>query len=173
MKIVLVQETHWRGSWQLSKARWHVVSSGTHEEQGAGVMIMVHDSLCRARDIRFNEILPERLMHLRVPGASFPIDVLPITSLSGALSRLLRNIRSNVEQHWTACPRQLALFREHLDSSRGLQHVSPDGQEVRRALHHRSQQAGAEGHEGLALLSLSPVCRCQLQGWQSPLPSSR
>ena len=59
VKIVVVQETHWRGSWQFSKAHWHVVSSGTHAEQGAGVMIMVHSSLCQAKDIRFNEVCPE------------------------------------------------------------------------------------------------------------------
>ena len=76
VKIVVVQETHWRGSWQFSKAHWHVVSSGTHEEQGAGVMIMVHSSLCQAKDIRFNEVLPGRLLHVRVPGASFSLDVL-------------------------------------------------------------------------------------------------
>ncbi|CAE7480731.1 kptA, partial [Symbiodinium necroappetens] len=58
VKLVVVQETHWRGSWQFSKSCWHVVSSGTHNEQGAGVLIMVHRSLCKAKDVRFNEILP-------------------------------------------------------------------------------------------------------------------
>ncbi|OLP82717.1 hypothetical protein AK812_SmicGene36607 [Symbiodinium microadriaticum] len=56
VKLIVVQEIHWRGSWQFSKSCWHVVSCGTHNEQGAGViLIMVHNSLCQAKDIRFNE----------------------------------------------------------------------------------------------------------------------
>ena len=39
-------------------------------------MIMVHSSLCQAKDIRFNEVLPGRLLHVRVPGASFSMDVI-------------------------------------------------------------------------------------------------
>ena len=76
VKIVVVQETHRRGSWQFSKSGWHVVSSGTYNEQGAGVLIMVHGSLCKAKDIRFNEILPGRLLHVRIPGESFSLDVI-------------------------------------------------------------------------------------------------
>ena len=76
VKIVAVQETHWRGSWQFSKSGWHVVSSGTHNKQGAGVLIMVHSSLCKAKDIRFNEILPGRLLHVRIPGEKFSLDVI-------------------------------------------------------------------------------------------------
>ena len=41
-------------------------------------MIMVHSSLCQAKDIRFNEVLPGRLLHVRVPGASFSLDVLSV-----------------------------------------------------------------------------------------------
>ena len=76
VKLVVVQETHWRGSWQFSKSGWHVVSSGSHKEQGAGVLVMVHGSLCKAKDIRFNEVLPGRLLHVRIPGESFSLDVL-------------------------------------------------------------------------------------------------
>ena len=76
VKLVVVQETHWRGSWQFSQSGWHVVSSGTHKEQGAGVLIMVHSSLCKAKDIRFNEIMPGRLLHVRIPGESFSLDII-------------------------------------------------------------------------------------------------
>ena len=37
---------------------------------------MVHNSLCQAKDIRFNEVMPGRLLHVRVPGTSFSLDVL-------------------------------------------------------------------------------------------------
>ena len=99
VKIVVVQETHWRGSWQFSKACWHVVSSGTHEEQGAGVMIMVHSSLCQANHIRFNEVLPGRLLHVRVPGASFSMDVI---SFYQYVWRSKQTLTQNQEQRKSA-----------------------------------------------------------------------
>ena len=34
VKIVAIQETHWRGSWQFTKDDWHVVSSGSTGEKG-------------------------------------------------------------------------------------------------------------------------------------------
>ena len=99
VKLVLVQETHWRGSWKFSKAHWHIVSSGSHGEQGAGVMIMVHDSLCRAKNIRFNEVLPGRLLHVRVPGASFSIDAV---SFSQYVWRSKQTVTQSQEQRRAA-----------------------------------------------------------------------
>ena len=41
-----------------------MVSSGSFiNEKGAGVLIMVHSSLCNCKDLRFNEVIPGRLLH--------------------------------------------------------------------------------------------------------------
>ena len=50
VKLVAIQETHWRGSWQFSKDGWNVVSSGSLGEKGAGVLIMVHSTLCKQQE---------------------------------------------------------------------------------------------------------------------------
>ena len=63
VKIVSIPGMHWRGSWQFSNGAWHIVSSGSHNEKGAGVLIMVHNSLCKAKDLRFNQLLSGRLLH--------------------------------------------------------------------------------------------------------------
>ena len=34
VKLVAIQETHWRGSWQFSRDGWNVVSSGSLGEKG-------------------------------------------------------------------------------------------------------------------------------------------
>ena len=100
VKLIVVQEIHWRGSWQFSKSCWHVVSCGTHNEQGAGViLIMVHNSLCQAKDIRFNEVLPGRLLHVRVPGDSFSTDAI---SFYQFVWRSKQTLTQNQEQRKTA-----------------------------------------------------------------------
>ena len=75
VKIVTIQETHWRGTWQFTKGPWNVVSSGTTAASGAGVLVMVHTTLCRQHALRFNEVLPGRLLQVRVPGDHFSLDI--------------------------------------------------------------------------------------------------
>ena len=200
VKIVVVQETHWRGSWQFSKACWHVVSSGTHEEQGAGVMIMVHSSLCQAKDIRFNEVLPGRLLHVRVPGASFSMDVI---SFYQYVWRSRQTLTQNQEQRKSALdslsktvsslPQRNTLivagdFNMSLKTDRKYVGpctigVSKLGQRGAKDLHRLLEQQRlvaaniwsvrkpATHVQGEELLSLSSVCRCQLARWQPPFPS--
>ena len=37
---------------------------------------MVHQSLCQAKDLRFKEVVPGRLLHVRIPGAGTSLDAL-------------------------------------------------------------------------------------------------
>ena len=62
-------------------------------------MIMVHSSLCQAKDIRFNEVLPGRLLHVRVPGASFSMDVI---SFYQYVWRSKQTLTQNQEQRKSA-----------------------------------------------------------------------
>ena len=92
VKLVAIQETHWRGSWQFTRDGWNVVSSGSLGEKGAGVLIMVHSTLCKQQEIRFNEILPGRLLHVRIPGKSFSLDAI---SCYQYVWRSKENLQSN------------------------------------------------------------------------------
>ena len=76
IRIVAIQETHWRGDWQFTKDGWHVISSGSSGEKSAGVLIMVHSSLCKSQQLKFNEVIPGRILHVRVPGEDCSLDVL-------------------------------------------------------------------------------------------------
>ena len=71
-----IQETHWRGSWQFTKDGWHVISSGSSGEKGAGILIMVHANLCKPQQLKFKEVIPGRILHVRVPGNGHSLDVL-------------------------------------------------------------------------------------------------
>ena len=45
-----------------------IFSSGSQGEKGAGTLVMVHESLSQSKDLRFNETVPGRLVHVRIPG---------------------------------------------------------------------------------------------------------
>ena len=37
---------------------------------------MAHNSLCRSKQLKFNEIVPARILHVRIPGQDIPLDVI-------------------------------------------------------------------------------------------------
>ena len=110
VKLVAIQETHWRGSWQFSRDGWNVVSSGSLGEKGAGVLIMVHSTLCKQQEIRFNEILPGRVLHVRIPGKSFSLDAI---SCYQYVWRSKENLQSNKDN-------RSSLLRKLGSSIRGM-----------------------------------------------------
>ena len=110
VKLVAIQETHWRGSWQFSRDGWNVVSSGSLGEKGAGVLIMVHSTLCKQQEIRFNEILPGRVLHVRIPGKSFSLDAI---SCYRYVWRSKENLQSNKDN-------RSSLLRKLGSSIRGM-----------------------------------------------------
>ena len=67
VSIILLQETHWRGSSQFESAEWVVVGTGTTGERAAGVAVLVRRALAPASLIRFHEVLPGRILHVRIP----------------------------------------------------------------------------------------------------------
>ena len=110
VKLVAIQETHWRGSWQFSRDGWNVVSSGSLGEKGAGVLIMVHSTLCKQQEIRFNEIMPGRVLHVRIPGKSLSLDAI---SCYQYVWRSKENLQSNKDN-------RSSLLRKLGSSIRGM-----------------------------------------------------
>ena len=148
--MVLIQETHWRGSWQFSKRSWHIISSGSQEERGAGVLVMVHQSLCQAKDLRFNEVMPGRLLHVRIPGAETSMDVLSFYQIL-SLRVALKRDRQQQQRAAKSCDTQaqsnleFTSATEQFPHCRRLQHATTDRSQACWSLHdfrvpHRSQR---------------------------------
>ena len=76
IRIVSLQETHWSTSSVFSKGNWHVVSSSVSQGRKAGVMTMIHKSLCTLSDLRSNEIIKGRLHQVRLPWQNSHIQVI-------------------------------------------------------------------------------------------------
>ena len=78
VSLVILQETHWTGVSQFTTDCWHVISSGSSGEKGAGAAILVKKTLCKAQSIRHTEVVPGRILHVRVPGADVSLDVISV-----------------------------------------------------------------------------------------------
>ena len=78
VSLVILQETHWRGASQFTRDCWHVISSGSNGEKGAGVAVMVRKTLCQAQSLRYTEVQPGRILHVRVSGAAICLDIISV-----------------------------------------------------------------------------------------------
>ena len=67
INLVAVQETHWRGPLEYTTERFYGIHSGTSVAQ-AGLLLLVDKTLYTAAQIQHREILPGRLMHVRLEG---------------------------------------------------------------------------------------------------------
>ena len=76
--LVAVQETHWRGPLEYMTTRFAALHSGASRPEG-GILLLVSKSLLPAAQIQHNEIVPGRLLHVRLeldPATQHPnIDV--------------------------------------------------------------------------------------------------
>ena len=60
---------------------------------------MVHNCLCQARDLRYNEVLPGRLLQVRIPGSDTSIDAI---SFYQFVWRSKQTVSQNKEQRHAA-----------------------------------------------------------------------
>ena len=67
INLVAVQETHWRGPLEYTTDRFYGIHSGASVAQ-AGLLLLIDKTLYTAAQIQHREILPGRLMHVRLEG---------------------------------------------------------------------------------------------------------
>ena len=76
VQVVLLQETHWRTTQEFSSQGWHVINSGNADEVSSGVAIMIRSDLARGTDLRYNVVVPGRVLHVRVKGKHTDMDLI-------------------------------------------------------------------------------------------------
>ena len=109
VRLVSLQETHWSTKSMYSKGNWHIVTSSVPEGRKAGVMTMVHKSLCTLSDIRAIELVQGRLQQVRLPWQNSHIHV--ITGYQHVWqSQLTKN--ENIEQRKTWTTRLQGLLNQ-------------------------------------------------------------
>ena len=76
--LVVITETHWPTTMEYPATDWQAVHTGVGQSQG-GILVLVHNSVCPAHDIRYNELKPGRLLHVRISLQKRPaLDVLAV-----------------------------------------------------------------------------------------------
>ena len=76
--LVIITETHWPTTMEYQAVDWHAVHTGAGQSQG-GILVLIHHSICPAHDIRYTEIKPGRLLHVRLSLQKRPaVDVLAV-----------------------------------------------------------------------------------------------
>eukprot|EP00435_Cladocopium_sp_Y103_P018388 s1539_g4.t1 len=72
--VIGLQETHWSFTREWIQERFYIVHSGM-SSRAAGLMFLVSRKLCEQHDISWGEIVPGRLLHLRLHGVHRHIDI--------------------------------------------------------------------------------------------------
>ncbi|CAL1156661.1 unnamed protein product [Cladocopium goreaui] len=105
--IAVLTETRWSFQSSWSDHTWHHVHSADTEHRGSGVLILISKSLCSDRDIRWNEIIPGRILHIRLMHGLRNIDIL------GCYQHVFRKDPDQLkrrEQFWSKLEKQLSLL---------------------------------------------------------------
>ena len=76
IQIAVVTETRWSFDSTWSDGSWHHVHSTDPNHRGSGVLILVAKALCDANCLRWNAIIPGRLLHVRLHLTPRNIDIL-------------------------------------------------------------------------------------------------
>jgi len=76
IQIAAVTETRWSFCSTWSDNSWHHIHSADPDHRGSGVLILVAKTLCDANNLRWNDIVPGRLLHVRLHMNPRNIDIL-------------------------------------------------------------------------------------------------
>ena len=96
--VVVLPETRWSFSNEWTDADWIHVHTGS-PARGQGVLVMISKRLCQPMQLRWSEIIPGRLVHVRIPTANRYLDVIGCYQHTNRPSADCRHHRS---QWWRA-----------------------------------------------------------------------
>ena len=75
--IICIQETHWPFTSEWQSAGYHILHSGEGSSR-SGLLCMVSRKICSQHELAWNEIVPGRLVHMRIHGSSRHIDLISV-----------------------------------------------------------------------------------------------
>lgn len=103
--LVIIPETRWRftGTWQQNG--WFCIhSAGDSSDPASGIMVLIHSKACASERIRWQELHPGRLLHVKLSGTTRSTDVLACYQFSANSTDARQQQR---EAWWTDFARAL------------------------------------------------------------------
>lgn len=64
--IAVITETRWSFQSEWSDNAWHHIHSADENHRGSGVLLLISKRLCDANDLRWQTVIPGRLVHARI-----------------------------------------------------------------------------------------------------------
>ena len=103
--IAVLSETRWTFQATWSDNAWHHIHSADPAQRGSGVLILIAKSLCSAENLRWNEVVPGRLLHVRLLMPARNIDILGCYQYVFSKDHACKQNRENF---WKALDHQLS-----------------------------------------------------------------
>ena len=103
--LIVLTETRWSFTSDWTLPNWHVSHSGTKMDRADGIMILVHHRVCTAAQLGLAEVMPGRIMHLRIHFAQRCFDLLGCYQYSDNRTSARMKQRS---QFWTRLSEYIA-----------------------------------------------------------------
>ena len=76
IQAIALLETRWQYTGEWLDNDWIHIHSGSPDHKGMGILILISRQMCPEHALRWNELMVGRLIHLRVPTKSRPLDLL-------------------------------------------------------------------------------------------------
>ena len=111
LDILAIQETHWGYSSEWVQTHYHCVHSGLNNRQ-AGVMLLVAKHVCSLHDISWSEVIPGRLLHLRIHCKQRSFDFLNVYQHIHAPQTMIdrQNFWNQLHQYLSQLPKRNCLL---------------------------------------------------------------
>ena len=93
--LLLLQETHWSQAMEWQDENWCYVRSAAKKPRTGGVMAVLSRRSVDAGTLRWNELVPGRLLHIRCDLQGTPIDILNVyqkVRVAGSEEMVQKNI---------------------------------------------------------------------------------
>ena len=64
--VIILSETRWSFTTEWTRGPWNFLHSGTQQDRADGLLLMVHRRVCPVERLGYAEIMPGRMVHLRL-----------------------------------------------------------------------------------------------------------
>ena len=92
----VLQETHWRHQLEWRAEGWLFMHSAAPKAKSGGVLFAVREKICEQPSLRWRELVPGRLLHVRFQAWKQQVDVLAVyqkVKIRGSKLDLEKNVR--------------------------------------------------------------------------------
>ena len=75
LDVIMLQETHWSYTREWLQEKYYAIHSGAQTRQ-AGLLCLISKQTCRQHDISWQEVIPGRILHVRLHGVTRSVDLI-------------------------------------------------------------------------------------------------